>query len=227
MLHELIEPTRHDLWQPVSAFSDQSGYQLFLTQREALLRVLNARKGRPQAYVQDRAKIAHLALAVKPELVSSNDYEILEVGTGIGKAALTIQDTTHHHHHITATNVLTDPTDAKAILNAGIDLYTGMPAEFLPSEWSNRFDVVMTSCVLGWTDTTVAIPHILDVMKPKGIWVGLESGSAYCFDDPNTYLIDRIHDIALQHNTTNCLSHEQRYAYNQQFNLFPFVFTKP
>ncbi len=59
----------------------------------------------------------------------------------------------------------------------GLNVYTDIIAENLPSEWNNSVDIAMASVVMQWTDLEQAVPSILRTIKSGGYFLGYDEPS--------------------------------------------------
>lgn len=135
-----------------------------------------------QTYQTDRIRLAYV---VKPELrkklrLSQDRIQVLEVGGGVGAAMAILLDFFSEEQRIdfTMTSLIRHQRH-QGLKERGVRVYTGVLIEHLPKHWTERFDIVCTDAVLGWSDMKAGISEVKRVLKHGGIWIGTEPYSGY------------------------------------------------
>lgn len=136
-------------------------------------------------YEMRRAWVAHFAGPLVEQALNSGWMpQVLEVGGGYGNAIRKLIESYSSYPEFTTQNItmtsLQSMLEHTDLIAAGVNVEPGIIIEDLPKEWSRRFNVVMTSAVLQWAKPNEAACSVAQVLKPNGVWVGIETnfGSA-------------------------------------------------
>lgn len=124
----------------------------------------------------DRNWPAYLALPLIDLFVANHIIpKVLEVGCGNGYALKTILE---ENPAVDASNLvgtsLSSLPGHNEINRLGINVYTDIVAENLPSSWKNSMDIVMANVVMQWTNLEQAVPSILRTIKSGGYFLGYD-----------------------------------------------------
>lgn len=124
----------------------------------------------------DRNWPAYLALPLIDLIVANNiTPRVLEVGCGNGYAlkAILEENSSVKASNLVGTSLSSLPGHRELSL-LGINVYTDVIAENLPSSWKNSMDIVMANVVMQWTNLEQAVPSILRTIKSGGYFLGYD-----------------------------------------------------
>ncbi len=203
-------------------------------EREQLLPWVNQPTGaRSEVYfATDRDAIGKMALPYLLQLLQASPYprHVLEIGGGEGKALLYLINALREQVPSLPTVLftmtsLTEQPEQVELLQHGVTLKIPQIAEKLPDEWSESFDLVLTSALFGWADAEMSIREIRRVLKQGGYWLGLEAYDGMPIYQYATYQ-DLISSAMYMNQMENIVSDD---VYTQQVrenDFFPVVYWK-
>jgi hypothetical protein len=110
-------------------------------------------------------------------LTDKGQVKVLEIGGGKGFAIDEIHSffADKPNQSVTLTMTSLNPLpEYKILRQKGIQVFTGIIAEELPRLWTDKFDLVYTDSLFGWTNMRLALPEVFRVLVRGGQWMGFE-----------------------------------------------------
>lgn len=181
-------------------------------------------------YMMNRTDIGRLAVPLIKSLCASasDSVNVLEIGGGQGKALLYILndlraaglDSAQLRMSMTNLNPLPEHEELR---DNGVNVITGVVAEQLPDDWCQKYDVILSMCLLGWTRMEYAMANIRFALKNQGMWHGLESirscpvGSTYPYEVYVPAVMEAL-------NMENATTRQDRWKWRQEgYNYFSYL----
>lgn len=181
-------------------------------------------------FATNRATIGEMALPYVLRLLQEDKLPraVLEIGGGEGKALLYLLAELDTYVSLpkvifTMTSLSHQPQH-RVLKEKGIDLKVPQIAEALPSDWSDSFDVVLTSSLLGWVSIAETMSEIKRVLRQGGYWMNMDARGAAPIGSNMEYqmLLPRHMSDLGMHNSIS----EDEWLHWMREDIFPIIYRK-
>lgn len=175
-----------------------------------------------------RDTIGKMALPYLLQLLqySTTTRHVLEIGGGEGQAILYLLSKLEGYINLpkvifTMTSLSHQPEQAQ-VEKKGVRLQIPQIAEALPPEWSDSFDMVLTSSLFGWVSIHETLAEIKRVLKKGGYWMAMEAKYGVPLFSNSEYR--EIMPVKMrEHQMVNSIS-AQEWLYWMKEDIFPIVY---
>lgn len=212
------------------SFTHREILQNALEAERQLLEHANQQTVKEFSYYNMRDRLAERVIPlIEKKHKSLDQVQVLEIGGGQGKATLKMAESFRERLvdsvHFSMTS-LTRLPEHRILKELGVRLYYGVILEELPKPWTERFDIVCTDSVLGRANKRLAVPELFRILKPGGVWIGLEDTVYYNFNDVPMIIEEQLQKMHIPNEYTqshiNAIrENDTRYPY-----IYPFQCTK-